>query len=188
MTHSISIIFALIVNLVFRQYIFETDYKFGTLSGFSSLIMLFSTCIHLKNINILPEHHKKISQIIYVMIEIILVLVSLEISVNLMWMRLQILIEFIMKYLLMDNKLNLYQEMGGNSLLGFIIISIAIYFLYYSLMITNNSGILKIYAEDFMGKFQNKQVEVCAVNPICKPEIVIKKQTRISRSIKPAAH
>ncbi|KAL7034824.1 hypothetical protein ACKWTF_008117 [Chironomus riparius] len=188
MVHSVSIVFALIVNLVFRQYFFDTDYKFGTLSGFSSLLMLFSTSIHIKNINILPEHHKKISQIIYVMIEIILVLISLEISVNLMWMRLQILIEFIMKYLLMDNKLNLYQEMGGDSLLGFIILSIAIYFLYYSLMITSNSGILKIYAEEFVGKFQNKQIEECAINSVYKPETVTRKLTRNSRSIKPPAH
>lgn len=81
--------------------------------------------------------------------------------------------------------------MGGDSFLGFIILSIAAYFLYFSAMITSNSGNLKSYAEELMGKYQTKPVTVCPVNPICKPEFVATKQTRksnISRSIKPAAH
>ena len=81
--------------------------------------------------------------------------------------------------------------MGGDSLLGFFILSIAVYFLYFSAMITTNSGNLKSYAEELIGKYQTKPVTVCPVNPICKPEIVATKQTRksnISRSIKPAAH
>jgi hypothetical protein len=125
------------------------------------------------------------------MIEIILVLISLEISVNLIWMRLQILIEFLVKFMLKESKLNLYQEMGGDRLLEFIILSMAAYFLYYSAMITNNSGNFKSYADELIGKFQNKQVTKCAVEPICKPEIEAPKQTtksNIPRSIKPAAH
>lgn len=187
MTHIASIIMALAFNMIVNQILFSSGYKIGTLAGFSSLIILISICVHLAKINILPESYKKASNIMYFMIETTLVVIILEISVNMVWARLIIFIESFMKYVFMDNELYLYREIGGDSLAGFIIACLALYFLYYSIAITRESKNLENILDSIIKSFQymnRQQKDIC--EPLFKSGIKIDRNS--SRMIKPAAH
>lgn len=154
--------------------------------------------MHLTRINILPERYKKASLFMYILNETILVVIILEISVNLIWKRVQIGIECLMKLLLLDNTLHLYKEMGGDSLLGFIIACLTVYFVCYSISITISKQNMGHMLDGVIGKFhktEERNVACCVPSEICKPQqnstgYDVKEPVNLNgtRLIKPAAH
>lgn len=86
-----------------------------------------------------------------------------------------------MKAMYKENQLHLYEELGGDSILGFIIIFIALYFFIYSIIVTQNTMSVANFFENLIEKLQVKNFK-------CPQEISLPKITPKKRLAKPAAH
>jgi hypothetical protein len=87
-----------------------------------------------------------------------------------------------MKQIFKANKLSLYNEIGGDSMLGFIIISIAFYFLVYTIIATQNTSSVTNFFMDLIGKLQTSSLRCPQEIP---PQRVKKRNVTLT---KPAAH
>lgn len=121
---------------------------------FSNAEILLCAGMYLRNINFLPQHYQSASKIMFATIEAISNLIFFEVFVGKVWTRLKLAIEFGLKMILMDYKLNLYEEIGGNNLLAWLIVSIASFFLIYTLLATKNSEVLSQVINNYRQSIQ----------------------------------
>lgn len=156
-----------------------------SLMGISSLLILTSVSMYLRNFHLFTERYKKKSKFFAIISEIIFSSLMMEVATLVIWTRFEALIEFMMKTILKENKLNLYDEIGGDSMLGFIIMSASTYFLIYSIMVTENSMNVANYFVDMIGKLQTRPFK-------CPQEMTLNKNPQIKRNniriAKPATH
>lgn len=191
MVKLLSLGFAVLFDFIFRDVLLPAEPSNGILIRMSNFLMLIAVCMHLRRANFLPEHHQNASKSLYILVETVLVMIVLEFSVNVVWARVQISIECFMKFVLMDDQLHLFKEMGGDNLIGFIIACFTVYFLYYSVEITDNFDTIGLIVKDLVKKYNNDlfcdpNVQ-SPVNKRIKQEVP-KKQGSGYRLIKPAAH
>lgn len=139
MAELLSLVYATLLHYLFRVTIFLDTQKFESTSlvGFSSVLILMSVLMFLSDINFMPSRYRRVSEFMYILIETIICIFLIEVFVVLMWTKLEIGIEMVLKSILMENQLNLYHEMGGDNLVGFIIVLIASSFTIYTAIVTN---------------------------------------------------
>ncbi len=156
MAEIISILIATILHIVFRFTIFINRQKHELLSlmGFSDFLILLSITMFLQNLHVFPERYKHTSSLMAMIFEIIFCLFFMEVGTVVMWARIEVFIEIALKNIFKADKLNLYQELGGDSMLGFIIISLAFYFLIYSILVTQNALNISNTFLDLISKLQ----------------------------------
>ncbi|KAG5680573.1 hypothetical protein PVAND_010070 [Polypedilum vanderplanki] len=187
MTNSVSIFISALLNILFSQQLINS------VNGFSSFLILIATCLHLKDVNFLSDNYRT-SKFFSAIVELVASSTVIEVMI-LMWRRFEILIEFFFKFVFMENDLNIYKEAGGDSLVGFIIIFIAISFLVYSLTIFQSSQNftteLLLLLQKFKVYFANRDVmkneDLCAECSCEEPKFKSIITTK-NNSKKPAAH
>lgn len=125
--------------------------------GISSLFILLSICMFLQRSNLIPQRYKNYSYQAAVLMEIIICFFVIELFLLVVWLRFEACVEFLIKRAFRAKKLRLYEEMGGDSLLGFFIITISTYFFMYSLQVTENGDTFSNLAFEILGKLQPNQ-------------------------------
>lgn len=140
MAQLLSLIFATLLNYLFRVTIFLDMQKYQptSLVGFSSVLILLSVIMFLSDIDFMPDRYRNVSEFMFILLETIMCIFLIELFVILIWTKLEIGIEMVLKTMLMENQLNLYQEMGGDNLIGFIIVLIAASFTCYAAIVTSS--------------------------------------------------
>lgn len=157
--------------------------------GISSLLILASVSMYLRNFQFVTERYKKKSRLFAIISEMVFCSFMMEVSTLIIWSKFETLIELTLKTIFKANKLNLYEEIGGDSILGFIILSIAFYFLIYSIMVTQNTSSLGNIFVVILGKLQTTSFKCPQVAPPANnlsngPQNIRKNV----RSAKPAVH
>ncbi|CAO1325078.1 unnamed protein product [Diamesa serratosioi] len=208
MAELLSLVFATLLHYLFRVTIFLDTQKFQATSlvGFSSILILISVLMFLSDLNFMPERYRRVSEFMYILIETIISIFLIEVFVVLIWSKLEVGIEFVLKSVLMENQLNLYQDMGGDNLVGFIIVIIATAFATYSAIVTSCLNHFTVFVLDlkeiivahFLSiKNRNSSQESCGKeirpnqeDPCCRrvsfsDDTFEQKPSRRSRSMKP---
>jgi hypothetical protein len=121
----------------------------------AELEMFIAVNLFLKDIKFFPQRYYDASLIISIVLEVIFNLFSLELFIQTIWLRLQFVIEFMMKYFLMARELALFEQMGGDNLLACMIFSMSTYFLMLSIILTNNTMNVTSIIKFCTLKFQN---------------------------------
>jgi Domain of unknown function (DUF4818) len=102
----------------------------------SSNLILASVCMFLRGIDVFPEKFHEAKMVVRIVSEVILCVFFIEVCVIHVWSKLVVLVEFFVKLILMES---VYEEIGGNYLLGLCIFASATYFLKYSIKVTKNA-------------------------------------------------
>lgn len=98
----------------------------GATPAIASVLILTSLSILLINNNIFPEQYYVTSLVLVsYLLETVMVILAIEFGMCLVWCKTERNIHLIMKYLLMEGRMNLYYDMGGSAFVGFIISIIA---------------------------------------------------------------
>lgn len=157
MTEIISIIIAALCHFIFRFTIFFDEQKHNPMSlmGISTVFILASICMFLRNLSLFPDRFKRNSM--FIVMEVLACFFVIELFTLVVWLRIGAFFEFVIKGALAAKKLNLYDEMGGDSLLGFFIISISIYFLIYTIQVTENTATIGKACAELIKKLQIKE-------------------------------
>lgn len=141
MTDYTATVIAMIIHFLFRVSIFLDIPKESCTSvlGMSSFMILLTTVMFLNDVEIFPERYKiSAPKIISIFIETVLSLFIIEVVVVLIWSKIEYLIEYLFKLVLMEENLNLYDEMGGDNLVGLIITILSSTILAYASLATNS--------------------------------------------------
>ena len=141
MTDYTATVIAMIIHFLFRVSIFLDIPKEPCTSvlGMSSFMILLTTVMFLNDVEIFPERYKiSAPKIITIFIESVLSLFIIEVVVVLIWSKIEYLIEYLFKLVLMEENLNLYDEMGGDNLVGLIITILSSTILAYASLATNS--------------------------------------------------
>lgn len=138
MAQLISLLFAVIIHYIFRVTIFLDMHKSETTSlvGFSSLLILMSVVMFLSDLDFMACRYRNASEFMFILLETIICIFLIEVFVVLIWSKLEVGIELVLKTTLMENELNLYHDMGGDNLIGFIIVLISASFTTYAAIVT----------------------------------------------------
>lgn len=188
MTELISIAIAVVIHVIFRFTIFINcqNHNLMSLMGLSSFLVLASISMYLRNFQFITERYKKKSKFFAIISEIVFCSFAMEVSTLVIWSNFETLIELTLKTIFKANKLNLYEEIGGDSILGFIIMSIAFYFLIYSIIVTQNTMSLANFFVEMLGKLQARPINKCPREiPPADGPLNIRRNVRLT---KPAAH
>lgn len=139
MAQLISLLFSVILHYIFRVTIFLDMHKFETTSlvGFSSLLILMSILMFLSDLDFMPDRYRSASEFMFILLETIICIFLIEVFVVLIWTKLEIGIELVLKTTLMENELNLYHDIGGDNLIGFLIVLISVSFTAYAAIVTS---------------------------------------------------
>lgn len=109
----------------------------------------------------------------------------MEVSTVAMWARIETFIELAFKTIFVANKFNLYEESGGDSMLGFIILSLACYFLVYTIIVTENSQTIANSFFELLEKLQSRPIACPQEIPPAEGPQINRKKIRLA---KPATH
>jgi hypothetical protein len=190
MTERLSICIAALIHFIFRFTLFIEQQKHPlttSLMGISNVLILASFSMFLRNFTIIPTRYKQKSHFVVAFVEIFCCLFLMEVVTLVIWTNFETFIEYFIKVAFKANKLVLYEEMGGDSLLGFFILTIAIYFFAYTIQVTQNTQLLENLMAALISKMELREM-------ICKgaekspeahrsvPKVIRKK------SSKPAVH
>ena len=76
--------------------------KFQTTSlvGFSSVLILMSILMFLSDINFMPDRYRNVSEFMFILLETIICIFLIEVFVVLIWTKLEIGIEMVLKTIL----------------------------------------------------------------------------------------
>lgn len=141
MTDYSATVIAMVIHFFFRMSIFLDIPKEPCTSilGASSFMILISTVMFLNDVEIFPERYKTSApKILSLFIESVLSLFIIELVVVLIWSKIEYMIEYLFKLVLMEKNLNLYDEMGGDNLIGLIITILSSAILAYASIATNS--------------------------------------------------
>lgn len=127
----------------------------------ASILILTSLAILLMNNNIFPEKYYVASLVpVRLLLETVMVILAIEFGLCFVWCKTERNIHSIMKYLLMEEQINVYYDMGGKTFVGFIITLIAFAVFVNVCIVTESFVLIRkfafwIYFDVIQAKFQS---------------------------------